>query len=152
VRVALDTNIIAYAEGVNGEPMKASATLFLRALPRPNLVLPVQVLGELYNVLIRKARRTRADARSAVLHWRNAVPVIETSDAILVNALDLSADHNLGFWDSVILSAAAAANCRLLLSEDFQNGFTWGGVMIANPFAAPRHPLLDALISGGPAP
>lgn len=147
MRVALDTNVIAYAEGVNGEVMKESAARFLQSLPRQSLILPVQVLGELYQVLIRTGRRTRADARTAVLRWRNAVPVVETSDAILMNALDLSTDHNLGFWDSVILAAAAAASCTLLLSEDFQNGFAWGGVIVASPFTAPRHPMLEALIA-----
>ena len=47
------------------------------------------------------------------------------------------------------MSAAADASCRLLLSEDLQDGFTWSGVTVANPFAAARHPLLDALLSSG---
>jgi predicted nucleic acid-binding protein len=47
----------------------------------------------------------------------------------------------------VILSAASQAGCRLLLSEDLQDGFTWGGVTVINPFASPRHLLLEAIIS-----
>ena len=43
-----------------------------------------------------------------------------------------------------MLSAAGEARCRLLLSEDLQEGFTWGGVTVANPFAATPHPLLQA--------
>lgn len=127
MKIGLDTNIIAYAEGVNDDHMKTLATRLLRGVPRQNLLLPVQVLGELYNVLIRKGGRSRADARTTVLRWRDALPVIETSSSILVAALDLSTDHHLGFWDFVILAAAAASGCRLLLSEDFQDGFTWGG-------------------------
>jgi predicted nucleic acid-binding protein len=38
------------------------------------------------------------------------------------------------------------ADCRLLLSEDMQDGFIWHGVTIANPFAHPRHPLLEGLL------
>jgi len=41
-----------------------------------------------------------------------------------------------------MLAAAAEAGCRLLLSEDLQEGFTWGGVRVVNPFAAAVHPLL----------
>ncbi|WP_205963481.1 PIN domain-containing protein [Roseicella aquatilis] len=33
--------------------------------------------------------------------------------------------------------SAAEAECRLLLSEDIQDGFTWRGVTVRNPFAAP---------------
>jgi predicted nucleic acid-binding protein len=150
VKIALDTNVIAYAEGVNGDAMKRLATRLLRAMPRQSLVLPVQVLGEFYFVLIRKGRWSRADARIAALRWRNAVQVIETSTPILLAALDLATDHNIGFWDSVILAAAATAGCQLLLSEDFQDGFSWGGVTVANPFAESRHPMLDALLPSGP--
>jgi predicted nucleic acid-binding protein len=39
-----------------------------------------------------------------------------------------------------MLAAAAQAGCRLLLSEDMQDGFTWRGVTIRNPFAATPPP------------
>jgi predicted nucleic acid-binding protein len=61
-------------------------------------------------------------------------------------AADLATDHRLGIWDAVILSAAAQAGCRLLLSDDLQEGFTWAGVTVVNPFAAPRHALLQSLV------
>lgn len=47
----------------------------------------------------------------------------------------------------VMLSAAADARCRLLLSEGLQEGFTWRGVTVTNPFSSRPHPLLEALIS-----
>jgi predicted nucleic acid-binding protein len=37
-------------------------------------------------------------------------------------------------WDALIMSVAAENKCRLLISEDFQNGFTWRGVTVVNPF------------------
>jgi hypothetical protein len=37
-----------------------------------------------------------------------------------------------------------------MIVEDLQDGFTWGGVTVANPFASPRHPLLDALLGADP--
>jgi predicted nucleic acid-binding protein len=48
--------------------------------------------------------------------------------------------------DTVIVSAAARAGCRFLLSEDLQEGFNWGGLTVTNPFASPAHPLLQALL------
>jgi len=47
------------------------------------------------------------------------------------------------------LSAAAAADCRLLLTEDLQDGFTWRGVTVTNPFVPTRHELLSALLEDG---
>jgi hypothetical protein len=31
------------------------------------------------------------------------------------------------------------------LTEDLQEGFTWAGVTVVNPFSSPRHALLEAL-------
>ena len=147
MNVAVDTNILAYAEGVNGLQNKQAAIALLQALPPESTLLPVQALGELFSVLVRKARRSRADASAAVLSWGDAFPLIETSNEVLLAATDLAEAHQLSIWDAVMLSAAADARCRLMLSEDLQDGFTWRGVTVANPFASRRHPLLEALIS-----
>jgi predicted nucleic acid-binding protein len=81
-----------------------------------------------------------------VLRWGDTFPIIETSSSVQLMAMELSVNHQLAPWDAVILSAAADANCRLLLSEDLQDGFTWSGVSVANPFATKRHALLDAML------
>jgi predicted nucleic acid-binding protein len=110
-------------------------------------VLPVQVLGELSNVLIRKAGRSRHDARDSVLAWRDTFPLVETSPEVMLAAADLATDHRLGIWDAVVVAATSKVGCRVLLSEDLQEGFTWGGVTVVNPFASGRHPLLRALLA-----
>lgn len=104
------------------------------------------MLGELFNVLVRKAGRAKVDARDALLAWRDTFAVAETSPEIILMAADLAADHKLGIWDSVILAVASQSGCRLLLSEDLQDGFTWGGVTIINPFSPKPVPLLEALL------
>ena len=150
MRVALDTNILAYAEGVNGAPMRKAALELVQRLPEGTTLLPVQTLGELFNLLVRKARRPPAKARKAILSWRDAFPLIETSAQVMLAAADLATDHQLTIWDSVILSAAAESGCRLLLSEDLQEGFTWKGVTVTNPFAPSKHELLTALLDASP--
>jgi len=148
VRVALDTNVLAYAEGVNGVAMKRTALELVQKLPADAVLLPVQTLGELFNLLARKAGRSPARARKAILSWQDAFPVIETSAEVMLAAADLATDHHLGIWDAVVLSAAAEAGCRLLLSEDLQEGFTWKGVTVTNPFSSSKHELLAALLAG----
>ena len=54
-------------------------------------------------------------AREAVLSWRDAY---------------------------VVLAASAEVECRLLLSEDLQEGFTWRGVTVTNTVAATPHLML----------
>jgi predicted nucleic acid-binding protein len=149
MHVALDTNVLVYAEGLNGEAMQVRALSIVDRLVPESTLLPVQILCELYNVLTKKAGRSRAKARDAVLRWGDTFPLIETSSSVQLMAMDLAADRQLAFWDALILSAAADASCRLLLSEDLQDGFTWSGVTVANPFAADRHPLLQAMLRSG---
>jgi predicted nucleic acid-binding protein len=141
-------DVLAYAEGVNGNERRYSALDLVRRLPQEAAVIPVQVLGELFNVLVRKAGKSRTDARDALLSWRDTFPIVETSPEVMLAAVDLATDHQFSIWDAVILSVASQAGCRLLLSEDLQEGFTWGGVTVVNPFASSRHTLLDALLGG----
>lgn len=146
MRIGLDTNILVYAEGVNGEAMSKASKTVLAALPTQDILLPAQVLGELFAVLTRKAGRTPAQARDAVMQWRDSYATVDTSSQVLLAAVDLAADHHFAIWDAVIMAAVAEAECRLLLSEDLQDGFSWRGVTVVNPFAEHRHPLLAALI------
>ncbi|MFL4976147.1 MAG: PIN domain-containing protein [Microvirga sp.] len=78
--------------------------------------------------------------------FRNAYTIQPTTPATLDAALDLAVDHRLSIWDAVIFNAAAEAGCRLLLSEDLGEGFTWRGLTVVNPFAASPHPLLARLL------
>ncbi len=146
MRIALDTNVLVYAEGANGAPMRDRALEMIERLPPEAIVLPVQVLGELFHVLVRKAKRRPSGARAAVLSWCDAYTVVETSAAVVFSAADLASDHGLTIWDSVVLAASAEAGCRLLLSEDLQEGFTWRGVTVTNPFAPVLHPILASLL------
>ena len=127
--------------------MRDKALKLIQRLPPEAVVLPVQTLGELFNVLVRKARRRPGRAREAVLSWRDAYAVVETSASVIVSATDLASAHGLTIWDSVVLAASAEAECRLLLSEDLQEGFTWRGVTVSNPFAPTLHPILAALLT-----
>ena len=115
MRIALDTNVLAYAEGANGATMRDKALKLIQRLPPGAIVIPAQTLGELFKVLVRKAKARPARAREAVLSWLDAYAVVETSAAVIVNATDLASDHGLTIWDSVVLAASAEAGCRLLL-------------------------------------
>jgi predicted nucleic acid-binding protein len=146
VKAALDTNVLAYAEGINEASKRDAALGLIARLPPDGAVVPAQVLGELFNVLSRKAGYSPSVARDRLLNWTDAFPVLETSREAILTAANLAADHHLGIWDAIILCTAAQAGCRLLLSEDLQDGFTWGGITVVNPFAATENELLCALL------
>jgi predicted nucleic acid-binding protein len=146
VRFALDTNVLAYAEGVNGPAMAKIAWELIARLHGSSTFLPAQVVGELFHLLVRKAEFAPKRAQAALMDWQDAFPVIETSQPVILAALDLAVRHRLRIWDSLVLSAAASANCRLLLSEDLHDGFTWSGVTVVNPFAPKPNALLAELL------
>ena len=115
MRVALDTNVLVYAEGLNGAERAGQAGTALELHAADELVVPVQALAELFMVLTRKAKWPAARARAAVLTWHDACLVVETSTAVM-------------------LEAAAQAGRRVLLSDDRLAGFVWRGVEVRNPF------------------
>lgn len=146
MRVALDTNILAYAEGVGDEHRCAAAITLIEQLPTGCVLIPAQTLGELYRVLTGKANRDAAAARGAILGWADSFEVADSSWNAFQSALDLSADHGLQIWDALILSVAAESRCRLLLTEDLQHGFTWRGLTVVNPFHEQKSTLLTSVL------
>lgn len=145
-RVALDTNVLAYAEGAGDARRCKAARELVAGLPGHLVVVPVQALAELHRVLVGKSRRPLPDARADILSWADAFEVADSTFDAMRAALDLAADHQMPIWDALILSVAADQKCRLLLSEDFQHGFTWRGLTVVNPFQAPQHALLAAVL------
>lgn len=138
-RVALDTNILAYVVGVNRLPedlpkIEASREVLGRFDEQVVLVVPMQVLGELFNVLTRSGA-TREEARNTVLGMADRFAVAESTRAGFMSALDLATVHKMQVWDALILNAAAEAGCAILLSEDMGDGFLWRGTAVINPLA-----------------
>jgi predicted nucleic acid-binding protein len=146
MKFALDTNILVYVEGVNGAAREKKSRELIARLPEALGIIPTQALGELYNVLTRKAAWPADRASDAALAWGDTFALAPTTASAMFEAFNLAADHRLHIWDSVMMSVAAEAGCRLFLSEDMQNGFTWRGVTVVNPFAQQPHPLLASLL------
>lgn len=146
MRVALDTNILAYAEGVGDAQRCAGAIQLIEKLPAQIVLLPAQTLGELFRVLTEKAKREPGLTREAIMSWADSFEVADSSWSAFQAAMDLAIDHRLQIWDALILAVAAENRCRLLLTEDLQNGFIWRGVTVVNPFAAQPSPLLKNIL------
>ena len=144
--IAIDTNILAYAEGV-GDAARRDATMdLLTRLPPEFVLLPVQVLGELFRVLTGKAKCSPDMARARILQWADSFEVADSTWSAFQSAFDLTADHGLQIWDALILAVTAENRCRILLTEDIQHGFTRRGVTVVNPYRIPSNPLLSSLL------
>jgi predicted nucleic acid-binding protein len=122
VKAALDINILVYAEGVNGLDRRRAALGLLGRLPTTVALVPVQVLGELYNVLVRKAGRSTDEVRGRIVAWWTGFMTANTTRSALAAAVDLAAAHQLPIWDSVIIAVAA----DMVVSSCYRETFTTG--------------------------
>ena len=146
MRVALDTNILAYAEGVGDARRCARAIRLIEQLPADLVLLPAQTLGELFRVLAGKTKREAGLIREAIMAWADSFEVADSSWSAFQAAIDLAIDHKRQMWDALIMAVAAENRCRLLLSKDLQSGFIWRGVTVVDPFAEPSSPQLDNIL------
>ena len=146
MRVALDTNILAYAEGIGDAVRCAGAVRLIEQLPAEFVLLPAQSLGELFRVLTGKAKRPAEQAREAIMTWADTFEIADSSWTAFQAGIDLVIDHQLQIWDALIMAVTAENHCRLLISEDMQDGFTWRGITIVNPFSSPCSPLLKNIL------
>ncbi|MFW6179641.1 MAG: PIN domain-containing protein [Desulfohalobiaceae bacterium] len=149
MRAALDTNILAYAEGIGDMQRCTTARELIAALPVEGVLIPAQAMGELYRVLVGRAGKNASAAREVVLEWADSFETADSTWSTFQSAFDLAVDHKLQIWDALILSVAAENHCRLLLSEDLQEGFVWHGVTVLNPLADTHNPLLGRLLDSG---
>jgi predicted nucleic acid-binding protein len=135
-KVFVDTNVLVYSRDSTEVEKQRQAMEWLASLWRGrNGRLSFQVLQEYYVTVTEKlepgldAAAARADVRS-LLAW-GPLPVdartVETAWAIQDR-------YSLSWWDALIVSAAQVADCRLLLSEDLQDGQEFGGLRVVNPF------------------
>jgi predicted nucleic acid-binding protein len=151
-RVALDTNILVYAQGLGDADRVATARSLIDRLPPGALVVPVQALGELFRVLVGKGGLAPVRAADAVNHWRGGASIQDTTNSVMEQAVDIACVHGFQIWDAIMLAAAESAGCRLLLSEDMHDGFAWRGVTVLNPFAPGGLPTLLVRVFAGGTP
>lgn len=152
MKIALDTNVILYGAGLErvaaDKPKIVMARGLTAHLPRANeMFVSAQVLGESFNVLVKRLHYDRAEAAAFAKDWAAATEIGDTTSALMGEAMDLAARHQLQIWDAVVMAVSADAGCSLLLSEDMQDGFVWRGMTVVNPFAARLDPRLASLLA-----
>lgn len=124
-RIALDTNILVYALGLNDLARAEKARALREAIGPDRTVLPAQVLGELFNVMVGKFRQERALAARACELLAASATVIAADEATFAEAISLASERGFQVWDALIMLTAAQAKCGVLVSEDMQDGFVY---------------------------
>jgi len=128
-RCFIDTNVAVYL--LSDEPDKAARAERL-LVTRP--CISVQVLNEFISVCIRKLGFSRAAAHENARALMTNCDVEPVTANTVEQAMRLGERHQLSHWDALILASAQLAGCRVLYSEDMQDGMQFDGLSICNPF------------------
>ena len=101
--------------------------------------LSFQVLQELYATLTRKLRPNLEpqEARDIIDLLASWSP-LAIDLTLIKTAWTLQDRYSLSWWDALIVAAAQASDCRVLLTEDLQHGQVFGRVRVIDPFASPE--------------
>ena len=147
IRVALDSNVLIYAElEPDSEKGTRSTELILRAAR--DGVIPAQVLGEFLRFVQRRVPPSLEDAIRQALLYQSVFLTPPTTDTIINRASELARAHRLPLWDGVVCAASSQAGARVLLTEDMQDGRIIDGLRLMNPFAAANAKPIDDLLAG----
>ena len=134
--VFVDTNVLVYARDTGDAAKQARAAAWLEILWREQAGrTSTQVLSEYYVTLTRKMDPGVSSAEawddvSALFTWRPQA----IDEAVMRRGREIEQRHRLSWWDSLIVAAASAQGCALLLSEDFQDSSVYAGVTVRSPF------------------
>ena len=132
--IFVDTNVFIYAVDLADPVKRAGAKTWRNWLWETKRGrISFQVLHEFYAKATHKWPPARDDVRTELrdlLTWE-PIPV---DASVLERAWSVQDRYGFSFWDSLIVAAAKAADCRYMLTEDLQTGQEIEGLLVVNPF------------------
>lgn len=135
-REFVDANVLVYAfDSSAAQKQQAAQQLLERLWESSSGCVSVQVLQEFFVTITKKVPRPLPvdDAKARIREFAAWTVFTPTADDI-VAAIDLHTEAKIGFWDAMIVLAAAESECDVLWTEDLNDGQLLRGVRIQNPF------------------
>ena len=134
VECFLDTNVLVYA--VSAAPSDAAKKeKALELIERADFGLSSQVLQEFYVTVTRKiAKPLTPDSAVALLEEFKVFPTVPVDYALIVSGIEVSLAYGISYWDGTIVAAAGALGAPVLMTEDLNEGQSYGAVRVVNPF------------------
>jgi predicted nucleic acid-binding protein len=143
--IACDTNILIYAISPEDDRGRTAAALdLLDRLGSIRPILPLQVVGEYFNVARRRRDIDLAGALARIELIIDVHHIVASTVGDFIDAVGMSARYNLQYFDALILTVARRAGATMLLSEDMHDGLDADGIRVVNPFVAGNETLLAA--------
>ncbi|MDE0204509.1 MAG: PIN domain-containing protein [Candidatus Tectomicrobia bacterium] len=133
--VFVDTNVFVYRHD-NSVPAKQScAEQWIRFLAESRTGrLSYQVLQELYATLTRPRLKFDHSEARRIVRLLSAWQPLAIDLGVLERAWRVQEHWVVSWWDALIIGAAQASECPVLLTEDLQAGQVFDGVTAVDPF------------------
>ena len=137
----VDSNVLIYSYD-SADPRKQSVAAGLVAdiLRQGNGAVSVQVLGEFFNNITRRiANPLSVEEAGRAVYAIGSSPTLDVIDidlAMVRRAIATHRRYGTTYWDSLIIAAAERADCSAILSEDFNSGQSYHGILAVNPFVS----------------
>jgi predicted nucleic acid-binding protein len=135
-KVFVDTNVLVYAHDLDaGERHDIAVRLVSELWETRAAVISTQVLQEFYVNATRKipAPLPRSTAREIVRTYASWQTELIGAPEIQA-ASELEEQHQLSFWDALIVTTARKGGASRVLTEDLNPGQIISGVQVENPF------------------
>jgi predicted nucleic acid-binding protein len=133
-RSFLDSNVLLYSDDrFDTRKNRLAVDLLVDLRTRQEGVLSTQVLQEYFVNAVKKLKLDVVLARRRVELF-GKFEVVVPNTAMILSAIDLQRLNNISFRDAMIVQAASASGCEVLLSEDMQHGLAIAGLRVVNPF------------------
>jgi predicted nucleic acid-binding protein len=136
-RVFLDTSVFVYCFD-KSHPRKTSRAeeVIYEALKSGRGMISYQVALE----FVAAVRRFRVPLRLEDIedYWQTTLfPLLAVyfTPELYRRALQLANRDQISWYDSLIVAAAMQGRCKILYSEDLQDGRRFGDLVVKNPFA-----------------
>ena len=132
----LDTNILVYADdSLDAWKHKRSESLILDGIEKGLSRVSAQVLGEYFVTITRKiAVPLDAETARRRVELLSIMPVLPIDARLVSTAISTMRRYGISYWDALIVSAAAAAGCSVLYTEDLNRGQEYLGVRVVDPY------------------
>ena len=130
-----DTNVLVYA--VNGQDtrkQKIALELLSHAMDvNHDGAISVQVLSEFANILLGKFALSPERTETFVSLFYPLLRSEVTADMVR-SAMFIKREYGIQFYDALIVAAAEKLGCHEIVSEDFNPGQIYHGMVAINPF------------------
>jgi predicted nucleic acid-binding protein len=135
-RVFLDTNVLVYLYDQDAPEKQRKARAVLEgSLANTHFVISTQVLQEFWVTVSRKFSKFLPEDTAFAATWKlRAFSTVQVNSEMVFEAIVIEKRFRLSFWDALIIQAALASDCSLLLTEDLQHGFQIDSLTVVNPF------------------